>query len=148
MSVDNLSRLSVFILNIHPGEGGVPFDTALFEQARKRNPNLKLLTQYFSSYGCSQSMCDALEAADNDSSNFNLYRKVFVRKANREKVVAFGEANVFNLSNKATVALLVNLHWKVWKEDLLLFDGAFIDKHHPLDKEVHHETVELGPHIY
>jgi hypothetical protein len=116
----------VFILNIHPGEGFIPFDTTVLTQARQRNPNLKLLTQYFSTYGCSQSMCEALEAAD-ESSNPNLRHLVFVRNADGEKVVAFGEANVFNLSNPATVDLLVSLHWKIWKEDLLLFDGAFMD---------------------
>lgn len=127
MTVANLSKLSVFILNIHPGANEPPFDTTVLRQARQRNPNLKLFTQYFSTYGCEQSMCDALEAADNDKNNPELHNKVFVRNTKGDKVVAFGEANVFNLANEATVDLLVSLHWKLWREDLLLFDGAFMD---------------------
>ncbi|GIW33441.1 MAG: hypothetical protein KatS3mg072_0774 [Meiothermus sp.] len=127
LTLEKLLKLSVFILNIHPGEGRVPFDTRVLTEARKRNPHLKLLTQYFSTYGCTQSMCAALEAADNDPSDPQLYRKVFVRTASGKIAYAFGDYPVFNLANPATVDLLVQLHYRVWREDLLLFDGAFMD---------------------
>jgi hypothetical protein len=133
VTAEKLSKLSVFIHNFHGYNTLDPFepiDEAVFNRARELNPNLRILTQLYSTYGCDTSYCDELERIDRDPKH-PLYKKVFIRKADGS-YWTYGagepwEHKVYNFANAPTVNFLLQKNLKLWRTDLLVFDGAFMD---------------------
>ncbi len=121
-TAESISKLSVFIHNFH---GEMPLDAAMFPAARKLNPNVKILTQLYSTYGCHTTYCAELDAVDEDASKPATYHKSFVRNADKSPWL-YGTARVYNFANPATVSYFVEKNAALWREDLLLFDGAFM----------------------
>jgi hypothetical protein len=133
VTVERLSKLSVFAFNLHgyhEANGFKPIAPSVFEQAREQNPSLRILTQLYSTNGCDTSYCDELERVDNDPDH-PLYKKIFVRKANGD-LWTYGagqdwEHPVYNLSHPETVQYLLQKNLALWRNDLLTFDGVFMD---------------------
>jgi Hypothetical glycosyl hydrolase family 15 len=126
-----LSKLSVFIYNLHGyglSDGFKPIDPSVFAQARGINPNLRILTQLYSTYGCGDEndLCDDLERLDADSSQPDFHKRVFIRNADGS-VFRYGPHVVYNFTNPKLVAWLVEKNLELWRNDLVMFDGAFMD---------------------
>lgn len=130
---EKLAELSVFIHNLHGYNrtgGFQPINPTVFKTARQLNPSLRILTQFYSTYGCDVSYCDELERIDADP-NHPLYQKIFIRNANGT-LWTYGdgedwEHEVFNFSNPDTVKFFVQKNLALWRTDLLTFDGAHMD---------------------
>jgi hypothetical protein len=128
---NNLSKLSVAIFNQHgygTPDGYKPIAPSVFNGARAKNPNLRILTQFYSTYGCSNenAMCDQLEKLDADPSKPAFFKKVFLRNADGT-VWKYNPHKVYNFANPALVAWLVTKNLELWRNDLGTFDGAFMD---------------------
>ncbi|MEM7737927.1 MAG: putative glycoside hydrolase, partial [Deinococcota bacterium] len=131
LTQEKLEALNVFIINLHGygrEDGYQPIDETLLRQARANNPELKLLTQFYSTYGCEggeTEFCDVLEAADADPMH-PLFEQIYVRNADGS-IWLYGPHPVYNFSNLDTVAFLLEQNLNLWHHDLLMFDGMFMD---------------------